>query len=353
MLEENSLLVNIISLRMRHHAKSSGYDRLCDYVDANVISSIDDWTLGKRIVTRLLRFAIGRSCQQWYHRDSLYSELRAATQWLRRSGQVFHYLYGENSYRYLGGMKSFYHRNYIVCSYHTPPDKFKNVVRSVRHLKYLNAVIVVSTIQQEYFSSLVGNERVFYVPHGIDVNYYRPSDNEIKNKKANEVCCLFVGSHLRDLETLVSVMKRLEGVQKNIIFKIVTKKDNWKYFSESKNAILLANLKSDDLLDLYQSSDIFVMPLQDCTANNSLLEAMACGMPIVSTDLAGVRDYVNDDCALLAPKSDVKKLVDIIDGLASDIKKRLVMAKASRKQSLVFRWEKVADEVKDVYRTVQ
>lgn len=42
---------------------------------------------------------------------------------------------------------------------------------------------------------------------------------------------------------------------------------------------------------MYQESDLLVV-LLDSTANNSLLEAMACGMPMVTTDLQGVRDYV-------------------------------------------------------------
>ncbi len=351
MAEENSL-VNLISLRMRHHAKSSGYDRLCDYiVDANVLSLVDDWSLDKRAITRLLRFAITRSGQRWYHRESLYSEVQAASQWFRRSKQIFHFLYGENSYRYLGNLKAFGRRNSIICSYHTPPEKFNAVVVPGDHLKKVDAVVVVSTMQLEYFSSVFGAERVSYIPHGIDVEYYVPGKARVECD--SKVRCLFVGSHLRDLETLAAAAKILEKSAKNIVLTVVTKKENQHYFSGCNNVEFLFGIDSDELLGLYQRSDIFVMPLLECTANNGLLEAMACGMPIISTDLQGVRDYVNKDCALLAPKSDVDTLVGTIGSLAADSEKRKTMSAASRRKSLDFRWESVANEMQGLYRLVE
>ena len=118
MVEKDSLMVNLITLHMQHHAKSSGYDHLCDYIDANVISSVNKWSFNKRVITRLLRFATRRSGQTWYQRGNLYCELQAARQWSRSSGQIFHFLYGENSYRYLGNLKAFGRRNSIICTYH-------------------------------------------------------------------------------------------------------------------------------------------------------------------------------------------------------------------------------------------
>lgn len=343
-------IVNLITLRMRHHARSSGYDRLCDYVGANVISTVNDWSLDKRILMRLLRFATERSGQKWYHRESLYSEVRAARQWLRGREQIFHFLYGENSYRYLGNLKALGRQNAIICSYHTPPEKFDVVVNSGHHLKKIDAVVVVSTMQLEHFSSVFGEERVNYIPHGIDVEYYSPG--EVRVDSDDKVRCLFVGSHLRDLETLAAAAKILKKVAGNIIFKVVTKKENMHYFSGCHNVEFLCGIESEDLLGLYRRSDMFVMPLLECTANNGLLEAMACGLPIVSTNLQGVRDYVNEDCALLAPKADVNTLVDIIEGLAGNPVKRKVMSDASRKKSLDFRWELVAKEMNRLYRSV-
>ena len=94
------------------------------------------------------------------------------------------------------------------------------------------------------------------------------------------------------------------------------------------------------------------VPLLECTANNVLLEAMACGKPIVSTDLQGVRDYVNDNCALLTEKDNPASLAEAIISLADDDATRRKMALASRTLANQFSWEKVAAQVRKVYEQV-
>ena len=79
---------------------------------------------------------------------------------------------------------------------------------------------------------------------------------------------------------------------------------------------------------------------------------MACGLPIISTDLPGVRDYVNDECAVLTPRGDPRALVDAVLSLRDNREKLQGMALASRKHSMNFSWQIVASEIKKVYRSV-
>ena len=48
-------------------------------------------------------------------------------------------------------------------------------------------------------------------------------------------------------------------------------------------------LTDAELRDLYHSSDIAFIPLTNATANNAVLEAMASGIPLISTDLPAIR----------------------------------------------------------------
>ena len=332
---------------MKNHAGPSGYDRLGDFLDAHIIHPVANWTFEKRAVCRILRFLFTHSGSTWYHREHLYSELSAARQWFSDNHQIFHFLYGENSHRYLGILKSLPGRNFIVCTYHTPPSKFCQVVRDRKHVKKLDAVIVLSRLQERFFADLIGSERVFYIPHGIDIDYFRPT-NSIKTGN-HCLKLLFVGTHLRDHKTLAEAAGILNNWGMDFQVTIITFPKFHHYFKDIENIQLYSGITDQELLDCYQKCDLVVLPVLDCTANNSLLEAMACGLPIISTDLPGVKDYVSKECAVLTPKSNPHALADAISHLQQDEKKLQRMAQASRLQSLNFSWQEIALKTRQVY----
>jgi len=223
------------------------------------------------------------------------------------------------------------------------------VVVDRKHLARTDAAIVVSTAQMDFLCEIVGHDRVFFVPHGIDVNYFSPAEKRLE--QSDKFQCLFVGRHLRDLGTLANTAKLLAS-DKQFSFTVVTRQDKFDRFANLKNVTALANINDRQLLELYQQSDLLVLPLLDCTANNTLLEAMACGLPIVSTDLQGVRDYVSNESAILVPKGDARAFADVLVSLERDRHQLAAMAEASRPQAIIFRWESVAKRTWDVYRQV-
>ena len=166
--------VVMIATRMAAHATAAGYDRLQDSWPADVIRPPQHWSVPQRAVVRSLQSLVDRSGSRWYHRQNLWSELAAAAQWLAGSGRIFHFLYGENSYRYLGHLKRVNHGNSIVCTYHTPEKRFAEVVVDRKHLTRIDAAIAVSTVQLDFLTKHIGPDRVHFVPHGIDVEYFKP-----------------------------------------------------------------------------------------------------------------------------------------------------------------------------------
>jgi glycosyltransferase involved in cell wall biosynthesis len=335
---------------MSNHAAASGYDRLQDYIPSIQVSTRRQLTVSQRVTARLLRFMTKRSGSRWYHRQNLIGELEAAKLWFAARGRVFHFLYGENSYRYLGVLKALGARNSIVCTYHVPPDKFSEGVAARKHIERLDAAIVVARIQLDTFAPFVGADRVFFVPHGIDVDHFKPMARSAVTP--GELKCLFVGTHLRDLDTLAAAI-RLMSAERDLHFVVVTRRANFAKFDGLDAVECLSGVSDDSLLGLLRQSDLLVFPLLDCTANNTLLEAMACGLPIVTTDLPGVRDYVSKDCAILTPKGDAGRLAEAVLGLKRDRIRLAAMAAASRLRAMDFRWENVARQTAEIYEWVK
>jgi len=339
--------VTIISRRMPHHSRFSGYDRLVDYIEGHIISPPSQWTLPKKLAGRICSPLVKHSGCRWYHREGMITEMSAVRQWLSSRKRVFHFLYGENSFRYLGAMKAVDRQNRIVCTYHTPPEKFLDGIRKREFIKRLDALVVVSTMQMEMFSSLIDPERIYFVPHGVDVQYFRPVE---KTGSADDVFrCLFVGSHLRDMDTLAESARILGEYAPHIMIRVITSPDYHVHFKGLGNVEVLSGVSDDQLLKYYQTADLFLLPLIECTANNGLLEAMSCGLPIISTDLQGVRDYVDERCAVLARRGEPEAFTEMVLAVAGDGEKRAAMAKASREQAHSFSWDVIAKKMCRLY----
>ena len=341
--------VNLISMRMRGHSGHSGYDRLADYLLAKHITPPPRFSLMDRLIARCFKVLIDRSGSIWYHRSQFLCEIKAARQWMLSKQEIFHFIYGENSYQYLAKLKKIKPGNRIVCTYHTPPDKFKTIVKNTSVLHDIDAAIVVSSFQKDFFINLLGHHNVWFVPHGIDLDYFRPA-SKIKSD-TGILNCLFVGSHLRDIEAFKQVVEILEHNDQHVMFHIVSKPENTLPFKKYSNVRLYSKISDQELLNLYQSADLLTLPLIDSTANNTILEAMACGLPIITTDLPGTRDYLSDDCALFVSPGDAVGMVENIQQL-KDNRYRQKLSVNSRQHARQFDWNIIADTLMNCYRQI-
>lgn len=87
----------------------------------------------------------------------------------------------------------------------------------------------------------------------------------------------------------------------------------------------------DDVLPWYQAADVFVLPSLYEGASNALLEAMACGLACVATDVGGNREVVaHGRSGLLAPPGDPGALAAALRFLFDDPGQRRALGRAAR-----------------------
>ncbi len=90
--------------------------------------------------------------------------------------------------------------------------------------------------------------------------------------------------------------------------------------------------RQDDVLSWYQAADLFVLPSHNEGLSNALLEAMACGLPVVATDVGGNRDVLEHArTGLLVPPNDPGRLAEAIAEMLADKSRRAVMGEAARR----------------------
>ncbi len=79
-----------------------------------------------------------------------------------------------------------------------------------------------------------------------------------------------------------------------------------------------------------ESLDVFVMPSFTEGTPNSVVEAMACGKPIIATEVGGIPDMIGEESGILTPPGDVGALVAAILRLAKDAELRQTMGRAAK-----------------------
>jgi len=98
-------------------------------------------------------------------------------------------------------------------------------------------------------------------------------------------------------------------------------------------------------------SDVLVLPSLKDTFGIVVVEAMACGVPVVAYDCAGPREIITEDVGLLAKPRDVEDLANKIKAILVNKKLAEIIGKNGRKKvEQKFTWDKVVENYLEVIR---
>ena len=349
------LKIVTLSKRWKHHSKSGGYDQLIQTINSTDIypaqktKHVFHADFRRKMLRKLMP-----SVQHLngYQLKDLSAELRSMIAVKREQADLLHALYGEDQLNLLLRF-----RNRIDCalvaSYHLPAEstymKRASVTGSLDRLSGLDAAIVMSNSMVEDYEQWTGKGKVFFVPHGIDTNTFKPAESKLKTDKKTFMV-LTVGGHGRDWETIKEAAKTFYDRADHIKFHIVAPYKIKQLFEDTPNVQVYSAIPEEQLIELYRESDVVLLPVHYATANNSLLEALACGVPVISTRTGGIPDYLDNTSGWLLPAGDKHEVIELIGSLHDN---RLLLAEkkiGARRKALNFDWEKVSEQMYDVYR---
>lgn len=341
--------VYYIGHRYKHHALHSGYEGFGRYIGTFLKPPVSfRWTLGvwgwklNQLITFVTRHPS-------YSLGSFLTEAAVLLHMMGRKEYLYHLLYGDSDLWLLGFLTPFrwLTRNKIVASFHQPSEHLRELRIVEKIAKNIDAVILVSDVQRAYFEEFLPPERVFVIPHGVDSDFFYPLE-DVKQ----EPICITVGSHLRDFKTLKQAMQLVWKVNPEVRFVAVgTRHEKKNYFEGVADDRIqyLEGISDEDLRSAYQSAQVAVFPFRDATANNAILEAMACGLPIVATDVGGTCEYIDDTTGVLCSPNDPQAFANSILGVINDSSTRIQKAKKSRERALKYHYRLIADQMCAVY----
>ncbi len=211
-------------------------------------------------------------------------------------------------------------------------------------LARLRSALILYRADIPFFEQYVGKSRVVYAPHGVDVRQFVPT-----TEPATSVPRLLVsGQFGRDFELLEQVFDRIRAEFPSAQLDIVgTHHARYEPVLQRLAALrgvtVHAYVSDRELLQHYQRATLLLLPLRAAGANNALVEALACGLPVVATDTGGVRDYGGGSIFPVAAPGDVDVFVrEVRDLLHQTDRRRAVAAACRRFAEQQLSWPSVA-----------
>jgi len=262
---------------------------------------------------------------------------------------IVHFLDGEYGYNWFGRMRARIpfagDLISLAASYHQPPGQLASVMRFPERLRDLDMIFTVGSSQADYFDYGI-RPRVRLVPHGVDTDFFTPGARRLDG---DEFVCVIVGFWLRDVAALNKVVHASPEYMR---FRVVANARHLGELEPHPRLEVLSGISDDELLAVYRNADAGIMPLVDTTANNAVLEMMACGLPIVTTDVGSIRDYVSDDSAVIVERNDAGLLLDALVRLRNDSGMRYRMSESVRRRACELGWARVALRMREAYEVM-
>jgi phosphatidyl-myo-inositol alpha-mannosyltransferase len=193
------------------------------------------------------------------------------------------------------------------------------------------------------------------VPNGIDTTRFTPTAARARSMPADGPTVLFVGRFdpRNGLSVLIDAFKRARarGISARLV--IVGDgplRDRYRALAYGRDDIVFLGHVSDGLEGYYAHASVYACPATLGSFGITLLEAMACGTPIVCYDTPGFRNVVaHEEQALMTPPGDVSAFADALVRVLQDPDLRARMGRAGQARASAYAWPRVAEQTLAVY----
>lgn len=196
------------------------------------------------------------------------------------------------------------------------------------------------------------------VPNGVDTTRFTPNAPRAPAMPVDGPTVLFVGRFdpRNGLDMLIEAFKGVRA--RGVVARLVVIGDGPRRRSYhalaagSEDIVFLGHVK-DGLERYYAHATVYACPATRGSFGITLLEAMACGTPIVCYDTPGFRSVVEHDVhAVMTPPGNVEAFADALVDVLSDPVRRDRMGAAGHARAQEFAWPRIAEQTLAIYGRV-
>lgn len=255
------------------------------------------------------------------------------------------------------------HRAYLKETYEKDIEKYgiaafreeqsflwneNNMKRYVEEVKYPDVFLVASRVVKHSIKAQgIRENKIMRIPYGVDCTKFH---YEKKRVVAAPLQLVFVGqaNHRKGMHHLLRVMTRF--TEKEVTVKIAGSIDKeselYTEYCAYANIEFCGFVTRDRISTLYQQSDVFVLPTFGEGFALVILEALSCGLPVITTQYAGGNDAITTGVnGIEYDALSEEELEKAIRWFMEHPEKLPEMSEAARKTAEQYTWERYYEQV--------
>ena len=216
-----------------------------------------------------------------------------------------------------------------------------------KQLEVVQFVYTVSTFAKNKIKQIY-NKDAIVIPNAVDSTIFFCKEYRKNNKKIN---IAIIGSEESEFKRIGNILKAIEIVKEEG-YDIEL---NWITPTEPKRNKIKAIVNPPQLIigDTLRKSDIYICASMYESFCLPVLEAMTCGVAVITTNNGGNMDFVKDnENALVIEKDNIDDIVEKTKKLINNAQLRERLSRAALETSKQYSWNKTIDMVEEYYRNI-
>jgi glycosyltransferase involved in cell wall biosynthesis len=201
------------------------------------------------------------------------------------------------------------------------------------------------------------------IPNGVDLKIFHPGNQyearlELGLPTESKII-LFAANGIRqsvwkDYRTLQSTIAEIATCGINVLCIALGERGQSEYFGEVEIRFVPYLEDSEKVARYYQAADIYIHPTRAETFPTTILEALACGIPVVASAVGGIPEQIIEgETGFLVPSGDAQTMAKrIMHLLTNDAYRQQMGRRAADDAALRFGLERMVDEYLQVYQDI-
>jgi glycosyltransferase involved in cell wall biosynthesis len=219
--------------------------------------------------------------------------------------------------------------------------------------RHAAALVACSEGLKDRARKFLPSAAISVIPNGVDLDRFSPAPDS----GGGETLRLLTVGRLSVTKRLTLLIEAVELLIRRGIYARLTIVGGGAMESELRGLLNAKNLRavtlvgrreSSEMPAIYRQHDILVSASMQEGMSNAMLEAMASGLPIVTTHCEGVDELIADN-GIIVEDAQPTALADAIERLARNRAVLSTMSRAARKRAERFSWRGIADRYVDLY----